>query len=61
VIKYNGKAGFIGYDSNPALPYMLRAKNTILDKKGGQMARRVISKYAIGRKLEANDPRIKAM
>lgn len=52
VIKYNGKAGFIGYDSNPALPYMLRAKNTILDKKGGQMIRRIVSKYQVGNKLK---------
>lgn len=52
VIKYNGKAGFIGYDSNPALPYMLRAKNIILDKKGRQMIRRIVSKYQVGNKLK---------
>lgn len=48
VVKYDGTAGFIGYKSNPALPYLLAAKRA----KNGQKLRRIAKKCQLGNKLK---------
>ena len=48
VVKYDGTAGFIGYKSNPALPYLLTAKRA----KNGQKLRRIAKKCQLGNKLK---------
>lgn len=58
VVKSNGTAGFIGYDSNPALPYMKSARKDLYYGKQGMKfedltsVRRALSLYKVGNKLK---------